>query len=109
MKRCNVVFATAGRQWSWSVELDDHATVADALLQARRQAGALDIPWDADVGIFGELCRREAIPRDGDRIEIYRPLRSDPKVSRRARAVAGRAAADPASARPRPSTPKPVR
>ena len=72
----------------WSVVLPDGATVAEALTQARAQSSGLDVPWDADVGIFGELCDRAAVPRDGDRIEIYRPLKLDPKESRRERAQA---------------------
>ena len=66
-----------------------------------RRRATVAVPWDADVGIFGELCERDAVPRDGDRIEIYRPLKSDPKVSRRARAAARRAAPDRAASRPR--------
>src|SRR5689334_7502028 len=100
MKTCLVAFATPARQWTRQVALEDAATVADALDRAREQAGAIEVPWDADVGIFGELCARDAVPRDGDRIEIYRPLRSDPKASRRARAAAGKAERDRASARP---------
>ena len=102
MKRCIVVFALPGRQWLWRVELPEQGTVSDALLKARTQSAEPDVPWDlADVGIFGEPCDRAAVPRDGDRIEIYRPLMADPKASRRARAAAGRAAADRVSARPR--------
>jgi uncharacterized protein len=109
MKRCTVVFALPARQWLWEVELPDAATVGDALELARAQAGEAGVPWESDVGIFGELCERAALPRDGDRIELYRPLSSDPKVSRRARAAARRAAADPASAPPRSQGPKKAR
>lgn len=100
MKRCLVVYATPARQWSWEIALPDVATVGEALIAAQSQAGDIGAPWDGDVGIFGELCARDAVPRDGDRIELYRPLRSDPKESRRARAAAGKAGRDPASARP---------
>jgi putative ubiquitin-RnfH superfamily antitoxin RatB of RatAB toxin-antitoxin module len=42
------------------------------------------VPWDAaPVGIFGEPRERQDVPADGDRIEIYRPLRSDPRQRRR--------------------------
>jgi uncharacterized protein len=110
VKRCTVVFALPERQWSWPVTLEEQGTVGDALTIAQAQAERGDVPWDtADVGIFGEICDRAAIPRDGDRIEIYRPLRSDPKESRRARAAARKAAADPARAPPRRPAPKPVR
>ena len=94
MKRCTVAFATPDRLWSWPVELPDGATVAEALAQARTQSTGIDVPWEADVGIFGELCDRAAVPRDGDRIEIYRPLKLDPKESRRERARARKAAPD---------------
>ena len=100
MKRCTVAYATPGRQWLWVVTLPDSATVADALEQARAQAAGLDVPWNADVGIFGELCDRAAVPRDGDRIEIYRPLKTDPKESRRERAKARKAAQDRELSRP---------
>ena len=80
MKRCTVAFATPERQWLWQVQLPDGATVAEALAEARAQAaGRATVPWDADVGIFGELCDRSAVPRDGDRIEIYRPLKVGPE------------------------------
>jgi putative ubiquitin-RnfH superfamily antitoxin RatB of RatAB toxin-antitoxin module len=94
MKRCTVAYAMPARQWLWELELPDGATVADALIAARAKAVDTEVPWDADVGIFGELCERGAVPRDGDRIEIYRPLRLDPKESRRERARARKAALD---------------
>ena len=107
MKRCTVVFATPDRQWLWALDLPDGATVADALAAARTQSAQADVPWDADVGIFGELCDASAVPRDGDRIELYRPLKLDPKESRRARAKAGKAAQDRESSRPQaPPIPK---
>jgi len=100
MKRCIVAFATPERQWLWTLLLPADATVADALALARAQAVSVDVPWDADVGIFGELCDRAAVPRDGDRIELYRPLKSDPKESRRARAQARKAAPGREPSRP---------
>jgi putative ubiquitin-RnfH superfamily antitoxin RatB of RatAB toxin-antitoxin module len=100
MKRCTVAYATPERQWLWVVTLPDGATVADALEQARAQAAGLEVPWNSDVGVFGELCDRAAVPRDGDRIEIYRPLKADPKVSRRERAKARKAAQDREPSRP---------
>jgi len=94
MKRCTVAFALPDRQWLWEVDLEDAGTVADALGHARALAGSIEVPWDGAVGIYGQLCERNAVPRHGDRIEIYRPLKADPKVSRRARVAAGRAARD---------------
>jgi putative ubiquitin-RnfH superfamily antitoxin RatB of RatAB toxin-antitoxin module len=93
-KHCSVAFALPTRQFLWAVELPAAASVADLLEQARLQATARgeerQVPWDSNaLGIFGEPCRRDDVPRDGDRVEIYRALLNDPRTSRRAR-VRGR-------------------
>jgi len=41
----------------------------------------------AVVGLYGRIVARDATLRDGDRVEIYRPLKSDPKQARRRRAA----------------------
>jgi len=43
------------------------------------------------VGIHGEPVPVTTILRDRDRVEIYRPLRADPKEVRRTRAAKKRA------------------
>ncbi len=43
------------------------------------------------VGIFGELKSLDTLLNDGDRVEIYRKLKIDPKEARRARAKKERA------------------
>ena len=93
-KRCTVVYALHEHQRLWTVELPPEASVGDALEAARRQAEAgreeevaAQVPWQsAPVGIFGEIVERGHVPEDGDRIEIYRPLQHDPKLTRRERA-----------------------
>lgn len=42
------------------------------------------------LGIFGKLTKADAVLRDKDRIEIYRPLIADPKEVRRKRAEEGK-------------------
>ena len=117
MKRCVVAYATRDEQWLWTVELPLSATVDDAITAARALAanqglpaagGAQsaqrhsgfdaaaenEVPWfTAPVGIFGQPCNRSDIPSDGDRIELYRPLASDPRERRRARVQSQRKAA----------------
>jgi uncharacterized protein len=39
------------------------------------------------LGIFGSACKPEQIVKQGDRVEIYRPLLHDPKEARRQRAL----------------------
>ncbi len=87
-----VAYATRERQYLWSVELPPGATVAEALAAARRAAQRQAVHlghelWEAGpVGVFGEPCARSARCADGDRIELYRPLRADPRARRRERA-----------------------
>jgi len=40
------------------------------------------------LGIYGAVCDGERPLRDGDRVEIYRPLKQDPRALRRERAAA---------------------
>jgi putative ubiquitin-RnfH superfamily antitoxin RatB of RatAB toxin-antitoxin module len=39
------------------------------------------------VGVFGKLKTPDTLLREGDRVEIYRPLQADPKETRRRRAA----------------------
>jgi uncharacterized protein len=87
-KHCVVAYADATRQYLWPVALPPEATIAAAIEAARRQAPDLEVPWDsAPVGIFGEPRTRADLPADGDRIELYRPLRDDPRQRRRVQSV----------------------
>ncbi len=63
------------------------ATLAQAIAASGLAARfpALDLA-QAKVGIFGKLKTPDTVLRDGDRIEVYRPLLADPKESRRRRA-----------------------
>jgi uncharacterized protein len=85
-KHCSVAYATRERQYLWSLEVPENASVQDVLSAVRRIAADAVVPWEsATLGIFGEPCSRTDVPRDGDRIEIYRPLALDPKQARRDR------------------------
>lgn len=44
----------------------------------------------AKLGIFGKHIKPELTLREGDRVEIYRPLIADPKEVRRQRAAEGK-------------------
>lgn len=68
------------------VDLAHGATLADALA-ACRGVGGFAAQWDDDagVGIWGRKAPLEQPLRAGDRVEIYRALRVDPKLARRER------------------------
>jgi len=61
--------------------LADGATVADAL-----SASGLDSPALAAYAVYGERVTAAHPLRDGDRVELLRPLQLDPKQARRQRA-----------------------
>jgi putative ubiquitin-RnfH superfamily antitoxin RatB of RatAB toxin-antitoxin module len=91
VKRCLVAYARPGGEYLWPVEVPDEASIGEVLAAARALAGTAAIPWeDLSVGVFGELRRRGDPCADGDRIELYRALKDDPRARRRERARAAR-------------------
>ncbi|HET7929895.1 MAG TPA: RnfH family protein [Rhodanobacteraceae bacterium] len=83
----SVVHAEPGRVFSSAFELHAGATVADAFAASAIREQRRDIEIDeARLGIFARKATLETVLRDGDRVEIYRPLKIDPKEARRRRA-----------------------
>jgi putative ubiquitin-RnfH superfamily antitoxin RatB of RatAB toxin-antitoxin module len=75
-------------------------------IQAIESAGMLrDYPElttsSLQVGIFGRVVPAGQELRAGDRVEIYRPLRADPRETRRRLAASGRTMGKPVSDRGR--------
>lgn len=95
-----VVYATPAEQVSIPLQVGSGTSVREAI----EISGLLERFPDVDlaanrVGIYGRLCALGDVVREGDRIEVYRPLRVDPKEARRLRA--GGAGRPPVSARQR--------
>ena len=66
--------------------LEDGSTAGQAVLAS----GLLErFPMlsGAPIGVWGKQAKAGRILRDQDRVEIYRPLKVDPKVARRERFV----------------------
>ena len=82
-----VVYALPGSQRIYAVNLPDGATVSDAINASGVLADhpALDLGAHR-LGVFGKVAAADRPVRDGDRVEIYRPLTADPKEARRKRA-----------------------
>lgn len=85
-----VVYATAARQTVIELEVTEGATVGQAISLSGIRAAHPEIDFSAiRTGIFGKLAPENAVLREGDRVEIYRPLRADPKEARRRRSGIG--------------------
>lgn len=67
------------------LRLPPGACVSDALALAAQDARFADLPHELTTGVWNRPVAREHVLVDGDRLEIYRPLRVDPKVARRER------------------------
>ncbi len=50
---------------------------------------------DYQLGIWGKLVKCSYFLKDGDRLEVYRPLLIDPREARRALAADGRSMGQP--------------
>jgi putative ubiquitin-RnfH superfamily antitoxin RatB of RatAB toxin-antitoxin module len=87
-----VIYALKGQQKVARLSVDDGCTVKDAI----ERSGLLQEFPEIDlarhkVGIWNKLAKLDAVLRDKDRVEIYRPLIADPKEVRKQRAAEGKA------------------
>jgi putative ubiquitin-RnfH superfamily antitoxin RatB of RatAB toxin-antitoxin module len=74
-----------------AVEVEVEVAQGSSALDAIRASGVLERCAEVDissqwVGVWGRRCALETILKEGDRVEIYRPLAVDPKEARRQRA-----------------------
>ncbi len=87
MIRIEVAYAGPDKQTLLAIAVALGTTVAEAIEQSAIRDEFPEIPEEpAAVGIFSRKVPLEHVLRDGDRIEIYRPLIIDPKEARRRRA-----------------------
>ncbi len=82
-----VAYATPEKQHLLSLDVPAGSTLADAI----RRSGILETCPEIDlaahkVGIWGKSATLEQVLCARDRVEIYRPLKADPKEARRRRA-----------------------
>jgi len=70
----------------WALHLPAQASVADAIRATGIASEVSTETLDALVpGIWGRKAAPDSVLKDHDRVELYRPLRVDPKVARRER------------------------
>ncbi|MBL8473094.1 MAG: RnfH family protein [Rhodocyclaceae bacterium] len=86
-----VVFALPQRQEVVELELPSGTTVAQAVESSGLLQKYPEISLARNkLGIFGKIAKGDTVLRQGDRVEIYRPLIADPKEVRRQRAAEGK-------------------
>ncbi|NDY94554.1 RnfH family protein [Wenzhouxiangella limi] len=79
-----VAAALPDRQVVVPLVLSEGATVQHAIDAAGLDSRLPEFEFDnRRIGIFGRVCRPDRLLRDGDRVELYRPLKADPKEIRR--------------------------
>ena len=67
------------------LEVGEGANIEQALRDCAEFADQLPALVEAKVGIWGRVRPLDTPLRDRDRIEVYRPLKVDPKEARRER------------------------
>ncbi|MGJ8670844.1 MAG: RnfH family protein [Oceanococcus sp.] len=82
-----VAYATIEKQHLLTLKVPANCTVAQAI----ERSGICELCPDIDLGshklgVWGKLAKAEQILNPRDRVEIYRPLKADPKDARRKRA-----------------------
>ncbi|MFT4994219.1 MAG: putative ubiquitin-RnfH superfamily antitoxin RatB of RatAB toxin-antitoxin module [Paraglaciecola sp.] len=82
-----VAYAMPQKQALLEVVIEQGTTVEQAILASGmiKRFPQIDLSKDK-VGIWNRTCKLSDCPKNGDRIEVYRPLIADPKEVRRRRA-----------------------
>ena len=85
--RVHLAVALPSFQEVIELDLDEGATIADALAAARLGERYPGVDFAAmRTGVWSREASRGRRLREGDRVELYRELRGDPKEMRRRRA-----------------------
>ena len=92
MIKIEVAYALEEIQYLFSESVKEGTTVIEALKGSKLLKELPGLVIDK-VGIFGKLVPYDTVLREGDRIEVYRPLKVDPRDRRRQKVEEERKAA----------------
>ena len=83
-----LIYALPDEQEIYAIKVDENTSVEQAINQSKilQRYSEIDLAINK-IGIFSKVCQLTDKLRDGDRIEIYRPLIIEPKEARKARAI----------------------
>lgn len=90
MIKVEVAYATPEKQLIVEVEVEEGTTMVQAAEKSgiEKEFTGLNLA-ETPMGLFGRKVAKpaEEVLREGDRVEIYRPLKIDPKQARLNRAA----------------------
>ena len=81
----SIAYATPDAQQEIAVVVPAGTTLQQAIALLATEIAMLHADETAATGVWGKVRPPHYVLRDGDRIEIYRALKADPKQARRAR------------------------
>jgi len=85
-----VAYAEPALQSVVALQVPPGTTAAEAVVLSGLRATHPGMPLLPALGVWGRIVTAATVLAAGDRVEIYRPLPQDPKVTRRALARQGR-------------------
>ncbi|HCW90464.1 MAG TPA: RnfH family protein [Marinobacter sp.] len=87
--RVEVAYARPDRQEIVELDVPEGTTAMEAVLKSGIEKIFPEIdPASTDMGLFGKVVKKPDVHplREGDRVELYRPLKIDPRQARLNRA-----------------------
>jgi hypothetical protein len=91
MIKVEVAYARPDVQSIIALDVEEGITAETAIQRSGILEKFPEIDFEGcKMGVFGKAVKRDLVLRDGDRVEIYRPLIADPKEVRRRRAAEGK-------------------
>jgi len=76
-----VAYADKFKRTWLKLDVPDGSTVREAIEHSGLLQQYPDVDLDSQrVGIFGKFAKLDANVKDGDRVEIYRPITADPET-----------------------------
>jgi uncharacterized protein len=85
--RVEVVYALANHAYIIPLQVPADCTIRQAIQKSEILKACSEIDLSENkIGVFNKIKQLDDVVKDGDRIEIYRPLLVEPKEARRRRA-----------------------
>ena len=79
--KCSVAYADRDVSFRQDLELPEPITAEQAILKSKllTEYSELDLTV-LKIGVFGKVCKKDQLLIEGDRVEIYQPIRAKDKT-----------------------------